>query len=93
MSLPFELARQTIEHSFAPYLCQCRRDENCVTIRIYDEKTDVTRLFVTNIAPDRLFTVRQIANVIQEIKQELQFATMREERKDSSKRLPRWVHR
>ena len=67
--------RQIIEAGFTPLSCRCELTSNgALTVEIYDADSGQVHLFVTGIALTDVQTSRQIAQVVGELRTEVELA-------------------
>ncbi|PZP24700.1 DUF1652 domain-containing protein [Pseudomonas kuykendallii] len=79
MTISFQEARQIIELSFVPLACECKEEEQGITIRLFHAQSGEPQLVVTAIAPERYASIRAISQLVLEIRQELSVAKLRKQ--------------
>lgn len=69
--------RQIIESGFLPLQCECLEEEgNTLLIRIHNPETGMVDLSVSGIAYERFSSARAIANLVQQLRADLEHRAM-----------------
>ena len=73
MKLGLSQLRSIFDSAFLPFGCDCElQQDGSLTIKIYDKATGTVELIVTGIAAQGLHSTRHAANLVAELRSELQ---------------------
>lgn len=68
--------RATLAQAFLPLKCDCEGPDGSLTIKIYDEKSGRVDLLVVGVDPSKIFSVRQLSELIAELRCEISAVTV-----------------
>ncbi|PQP04477.1 MULTISPECIES: DUF1652 domain-containing protein [Pseudomonas] len=70
--VPIAQLCQIIESGFKPLSCECTVNRNdTLRIKIFDRATGRIELLITGVSPDQLTCIRDISNLIGELRTEM----------------------
>ncbi|MFS2068543.1 DUF1652 domain-containing protein [Pseudomonas sp. CT11-2] len=63
---------QIVESGFKPLSCECTLNQNeTLRIKVFDQSSGRIELLITGVSPDKLISVRDISNLIGELRTEM----------------------
>ncbi|MGY3303140.1 hypothetical protein ACVK1X_002428 [Pseudomonas sp. PvR086] len=70
--VPIEQLCQIVESGFKPLSCECTVNQNeTLRIKVFDQSSGRIELLITGVSPDKLISIRDISNLIGELRTEM----------------------